>query len=70
MSQVDGELVGRILLRPRPLHVSYPNQTEGTNWRALRGVDLGIRSPLVATSAGVLVYTNAGELLLIDIEAD
>jgi len=70
MNQVNGELVGRILLRPRPLHVSYPNQTEGTNWKALRGVDLGIRSPLVATSEGVLVYTNAGELLLIDIEAD
>merc|ERR1712000_798520 len=32
MSQVDGELVGRVLLRPKPLHISYPNQTEGTNW--------------------------------------
>ena len=70
MSQVDGELVGRVLLRPKPLHISYPNQTEGTNWRALRGIDMGIRSPMVATPEGVLIFTNAGELLLLDIEAD
>lgn len=70
LNQVDGELVGRQLLRPKPLHVSYPNQTEGTNWRALRGRDMGIRSPLLATDNGVLVYTNAGELIMLDIRSD
>ena len=70
MNQVDGELVGRKLLRPKPLHVNYPNQTEGTNWRALRGRDMGIRSPLVATDKGLLVYTNAGELLLLSVQSD
>ena len=70
LNQVDGDLVGRKLLRPQPLHVNYPNQTEGANWRALRGRDLGIRSPMVVTDEGVLVYTNAGELMLLTIEAD
>ena len=70
LNQVDGALAGRKLIRSRPLHISYPNQTEGTNWRKIRGRDMGIRSPLVATDAGVLVYTNAGELLLINISQD
>ncbi|WP_430459574.1 outer membrane protein assembly factor BamB [Thalassolituus sp. LLYu03] len=70
MNQVDGDLVGRKLLRPNPLHVNYPNQTEGANWKALRGRDLGVRSPVVTTDNGVLVYTNAGELMLLSIEAD
>ncbi len=70
MNQVDGELVGSRLLRPKPLHVNYPNQTEGANWKALRGRDMGVRSPLVATDDGLLVYTNYGELMLVTVEAD
>ena len=69
LRQVDGELVGRIHMRPKPLHVNYPAQGEATNWRLLRGRDFGIRSPLVATDKGLLVYTNAGELALVDIES-
>lgn len=69
LRQVDGELVGRIHMRPKPLHISYPNQGEATNWRALRGRDFGIRSPLVSTDEGLLVYTNAGELSLLKLEA-
>ncbi|MFT4530906.1 MAG: outer membrane protein assembly factor BamB, partial [Thalassolituus oleivorans] len=69
MSQVDGHITGRILLRPRPIHMSFPNQGEATNWRALRGKDFGIRSTLVATDAGLLVYTNTGELLLLNVES-
>jgi outer membrane protein assembly factor BamB len=69
MSQVDGHMTGRILLRPRPLHMSLPNQGEATNWRALRGKHFGIRSTLVATDAGLLVYTNTGELLLLNVES-
>lgn len=68
LNQVDGELAASKVLRPKPLHVNYPNQTEGANWKALRGRDLGIRSPLVSTDKGLLVYTNAGELLLLNIE--
>ena len=65
LRQVDGDLVGRLHMRPKPLHISYPNQSEATNWRLLRGRDFGIRSPLIETDQGVLVYTNAGELALI-----
>lgn len=70
MNQQDGNLIGRIWLRPRPLHISYPNQTEATHWRALRGRDFGIRNPLVATDKGLLVYTNDGELLLLQIRSE
>lgn len=65
LSQVDGSTVGRIPLRPRPLHITYPNQSEVNNWRPLRGKDFGIRSRLVPTSQGLLAYTNAGELILL-----
>lgn len=68
LRQVDGELVGRLLMRPKPLHISYPNQSEMTNWRLLRGRDFGIRSHLVNTREGVLVYTNAGDLALVTLE--
>lgn len=68
LRQVDGELVGRIHMRPKPLHISYPNQGESTNWRLLRGRDFGIRSHMTPTSQGVLVYTNAGELALVTLE--
>ncbi len=67
LSQVNGELSGRRLLRPKPLHISYPNQTEATNWRLLRGKHMGVRSTMVSTPEGLLVYTNHGELLLLDI---
>jgi len=70
LNQVDGDLVGSELIRPKPLHVNYPNQTEGANWKALRGRDMGIRSPLVATDEGLLVYTNYGELMLVTVESD
>ena len=69
LNQVNGELVGRILLRPKPLHISYPNQTEATNWRSVRGKDMGIRSALLSTPEGLLVYTNSGELMLLDIQS-
>ncbi|MDF1763559.1 MAG: outer membrane protein assembly factor BamB [Oleibacter sp.] len=65
LSQIDGHLMGRKLLRARPLHVNYPHQPEATNWRLLRGRDFGIRSSLVNTDEGLLVYTNAGELILL-----
>jgi len=68
LSQVDGELVDRILLRPRPLHVNYPHQGEATNWRLSRGRDFGIRSNMLDTDEGLLVYTNFGELMLIEVE--
>jgi|TARA_B110000211_G_scaffold118016_1_gene136666 outer membrane protein assembly factor BamB len=68
LSQVDGEVTGRILLRPRPLHINYPHQGEATNWRLSRGRDFGIRSNMVETDEGLLVYTNAGELLLLDVK--
>jgi outer membrane protein assembly factor BamB len=32
-----------------------------------RGRDFGIRSNMVETDEGLLVYTNAGELLLLDV---
>lgn len=69
LRQFDGDLVGRLLIRPRPIHISYPNQSEATNWRALRGRDFGVRSRLVATEHGVLVYTNGGELLLLSLHS-
>lgn len=68
LSQIDGRLTGRIFLRPRPLHINYPQQTEATNGRLGRGRDFGIRSTLIDTDAGLLVYTNFGELLLLTIE--
>jgi len=68
INQIDGDVAGRILLRPRPLHVNYPHQGEATNWRLSRGRDFGIRSTLLDTDAGLLVYTNAGELILLELE--
>ena len=67
LSQVNGEILAKRLLRPKPLHISYPNQTEATNWRPLRGKHMGIRSTLVSTEQGLLVYTNTGDLLLVSI---
>lgn len=67
LRQFDGDLVGRLLIPRRPIHVSFPNQTEATNWRALRDRDFGVRSRLVATDRGLLVYTNSGELLLLSL---
>lgn len=68
LNQVDGEITGRIMLRPRPLHINYPHQGEATNGRLARGKDFGIRSNMVETDEGLLVYTNAGELLLLDVK--
>lgn len=68
LSQVDGSIQGRIFLRPRPLHVNHPHQTEATNWRYVRGRDFGIRSTLINTPEGLVVYTNNGELLLLNVE--
>jgi outer membrane protein assembly factor BamB len=70
LAQVDGELVGRLSVRPRPLHMTLPNQPEMNNWRPLRGKDFGIRSVMQSTSQGLLAYTNAGELLLIQLEKE
>ena len=68
LAQVDGEMVGRLSVRPRPLHMTLPNQPEMNNWRPLRGKDFGIRSVMQSTSKGLLAYTNAGELLLLQLE--
>lgn len=68
LSQVSGELVNYRLLRPTPLHLNAPNQTTATQWRPLRGKHMGIRANLISTEQGILVYSNSGELLLIDIE--
>ncbi len=67
LSQMTGELVNNRLLRPKPLHVNYPNQSDATQWREMRNKHMGIRSALLKTEQGVLVYTNAGDLLLIDV---
>jgi outer membrane protein assembly factor BamB len=69
LDQQDGSLVARRYLRPKPMHISYPNQSEATRFRPLRGRDFGIRNPIVATDKGLLVYTNDGELLLISIRS-
>lgn len=65
---LDGKVVGRKNIRPRPLHITYPNRSEGARWRPIRNLDFGIRAPLVATSQGVLVYTNTGALIMLDIK--
>jgi outer membrane protein assembly factor BamB len=70
LAQVDGELLGRLSVRPRPLHMTLPNQPEMKNWRPLRGKDFGIRSVMQSTSEGLLAYTNAGELLLLQLSND
>jgi outer membrane protein assembly factor BamB len=67
LSQVDGEILGRLSVRPRPLHMTLPNQPEMHNWRPLRGKDFGIRSVMRSTSEGLLAYTNTGELLLLQL---
>ncbi len=67
LAQVDGEIIGRLSVRPRPLHMTLPNQPEMINWRPLRGKDFGIRSVMQSTPKGLLAYTNAGELLLLQL---
>jgi outer membrane protein assembly factor BamB len=67
LAQVDGEMLGRLSVRPKPLHMTLPNQPEMNNWRPLRGKDFGIRSVMQSTSKGLLAYTNAGELLLLQL---
>ena len=67
LAQVDGEMLGRLSVRPKPLHMTLPNQPEMNNWRPLRGKDFGIRSVMQSTSQGLLAYTNAGELLLLQL---
>ncbi|MDP2506770.1 outer membrane protein assembly factor BamB [Oceanobacter sp. 3_MG-2023] len=68
LSQVDGALLARLSLIPNALHVSYPNQSEATRWRQLHGRDFGVRSPLLVTDRGVVVYTNAGDVMLVTAE--
>jgi outer membrane protein assembly factor BamB len=70
LAQVDGEMVGRLSVRPNPLHMTLPNQPEMNNWRPLRGKDFGIRSVMQSTPKGLLAYTNAGELLLLQLETE
>ena len=70
LAQVDGEMLGRLSVRPKPLHMTLPNQPEMNNWRPLRGKDFGIRSVMQSTSNGLLAYTNAGELLLLQLETE
>ncbi|MCY0967029.1 outer membrane protein assembly factor BamB [Parathalassolituus penaei] len=70
LNQQDGSLAARIWLRPRPLHINYPNQSEATRWREMRGRDFGIRNPIIATDKGLLVYTNDGEMLLLEIRSE
>ena len=65
LSQVDGVFSGRIALRPKPLHITQPNQSQLSDWRLIRGRDFGIRSRMQSTGEGLLVYTNAGELMLL-----
>ncbi|MFT6189650.1 MAG: outer membrane protein assembly factor BamB [Oleispira sp.] len=67
LAQVDGEMLGRLSVRPKPLHMTLPNQPEMYNWRPLRGKDFGIRSVMQSTPNGLLAYTNAGELLLLQL---
>ncbi|MFT7411333.1 MAG: outer membrane protein assembly factor BamB [Oleispira sp.] len=67
LAQVDGEMLGRLSVRPKPLHMTLPNQPEMNNWRPLRGKDFGIRSVMQSTHKGLLAYTNAGELLLLQL---
>lgn len=68
LSQINGELVNYRLLRPKPLHMNLPNQTAARQWHSLRGKHMGIRANLIKTEQGVLVYSNSGELILIDIQ--
>lgn len=68
ISQINGELVTYRLLRPKPLHIDYPNQSTATRWRNMRGKHMGIRSEIISTSQGMLVYTNSGELMLVDVK--
>jgi len=65
LSQVDGELLARKSLVPNALHLSYPNQSEATRWRRLRGMHFGAYSPLTETSEGLLVFANNGDLILL-----
>lgn len=67
LAQVDGAMLGRLSVRPKPLHMTLPNQPEMNNWRPLRGKDFGIRSVMQSTPNGLLAYTNAGELLLLQL---
>ncbi|MFK4753480.1 outer membrane protein assembly factor BamB [Oceanobacter antarcticus] len=67
LSQVDGTLLARLSLVPNALHVSYPNQSEATRWRQLHGRDFGVRSPVLITEKGIVVYTNAGDVMLVTV---
>ena len=67
LSQMTGELVNNRLLRPKPLHVNYPNQSDATQWREMPQQAHGHPQRFAKTEQGVLVYTNAGDLLLIDV---
>jgi outer membrane protein assembly factor BamB len=67
LAQVDGEMLGRLSVRPKPLHMTLPNQPEMNNLLPLLGKDFGIRSVMQSTSKGLLAYTNAGELLLLQL---
>lgn len=68
LNLLDGEVVGRKNIRVRPLHITYPNRGEAARWKPIRNLDFGIRAPLIATDNGVLVYTNAGVLTMLEIE--
>ncbi|MGB1091598.1 MAG: outer membrane protein assembly factor BamB, partial [Oceanobacter sp.] len=68
LNRLDGSFLARKDLRPVIRHVSVPNQPESTRWRELRGKDFGIRSPVVSANSGMLVYTNDGVLIRVDIE--
>jgi len=70
LSQIDGEVAGRIRLRPNPIHMTLPNKTQLVNWQKLRGRDFGIRSTLMPTDKGLLVYTNIGELFLLSLDIE
>ncbi|WP_221799840.1 outer membrane protein assembly factor BamB [Oceanobacter mangrovi] len=65
LSQVDGDLQARLPLIPNALHISYPNQTEATRWRRVRGQHFGAYSPLLVTPEGLVVYTNNGDVMLV-----
>lgn len=67
LSQFNGELVNYRLLRPKPLHTNTPNQSAAAQWRWMRGKHMGIRASLIQTEQGLLVYSNSGELMLVDI---
>lgn len=68
LALLDGQIVGRKNIRVRPLHITYPNRGTAAQWKPIRNLDFGIRAPLLATDYGVLIYTNTGVLLMLDIQ--